>query len=256
MISQKVISLFLCLSLLSQPLILPLRVLAQTPTLPPSSATGYPSLSPTPLPPPPSSHITQYTYDAAGNLLSDQEKEITWDAEGRVVKIVKGDLEVRFLYDGKGERIAKMVKDNKTGELSSFILYLGSIEKDLLNNQETIYYPASSSLAQRKVDSQKDNLIFIHKDHLSSSVFLTDKDGNSLKDETGRSIALLTYYPYGRLRPTQDSQPTNPPLNKRFTGQTYDEETNLYYYHARYYNPKLGMFISPDTLNDSLNLIL
>ncbi|MBI5414373.1 hypothetical protein HZA38_02555 [Candidatus Peregrinibacteria bacterium] len=32
----------------------------------------------------------------------------------------------------------------------------------------------------------------------------------------------------------------------KFTGQELDPETNLYYYGARYYNPKLGQFASPD----------
>ncbi|MBI5414984.1 hypothetical protein HZA38_05745 [Candidatus Peregrinibacteria bacterium] len=34
--------------------------------------------------------------------------------------------------------------------------------------------------------------------------------------------------------------------NYKFTGQELDPETNLYYYGARYYNPKLGQFASQD----------
>jgi RHS repeat-associated protein len=33
----------------------------------------------------------------------------------------------------------------------------------------------------------------------------------------------------------------------RYTGQEEDPETELYYYHARYYNPSFGRFISPDS---------
>ena len=32
-----------------------------------------------------------------------------------------------------------------------------------------------------------------------------------------------------------------------FTGQEFDAESSLYYYNARYYNPRLGRFISRDT---------
>ena len=32
-----------------------------------------------------------------------------------------------------------------------------------------------------------------------------------------------------------------------FTGQELDFESELYYYNARYYNPKLGRFISRDS---------
>ncbi len=33
-----------------------------------------------------------------------------------------------------------------------------------------------------------------------------------------------------------------------FTGREWDPETGLYYYRARYYDPKIGRFISEDPL--------
>jgi RHS repeat-associated protein len=36
--------------------------------------------------------------------------------------------------------------------------------------------------------------------------------------------------------------------NYLYTGQEYDPETGLYYYKSRYYDPKLGRFISPDPI--------
>ena len=35
----------------------------------------------------------------------------------------------------------------------------------------------------------------------------------------------------------------------RYRGYFFDNETSLYYLNARYYDPKLGRFISPDTLS-------
>jgi RHS repeat-associated protein len=35
---------------------------------------------------------------------------------------------------------------------------------------------------------------------------------------------------------------------KAFTGREWDPETNLYYYRARYYDPKIGRFISEDPI--------
>ncbi|MFC3053157.1 RHS repeat-associated core domain-containing protein [Kordiimonas pumila] len=32
----------------------------------------------------------------------------------------------------------------------------------------------------------------------------------------------------------------------RYTGRRYDAETDLYYYRARYYSPKLGRFLQTD----------
>src|SRR5262249_24468871 len=36
------------------------------------------------------------------------------------------------------------------------------------------------------------------------------------------------------------------PVSNRYTGQISDDETGLYYYGARYYDPQLGRFIQPD----------
>jgi RHS repeat-associated protein len=39
-----------------------------------------------------------------------------------------------------------------------------------------------------------------------------------------------------------------------YTGRESDSETSLYYYRARYYDPRLGRFISEDPARDGLNL--
>ncbi|MBI5491788.1 MAG: hypothetical protein HY893_02520 [Deltaproteobacteria bacterium] len=39
-----------------------------------------------------------------------------------------------------------------------------------------------------------------------------------------------------------------PSVNHKYTSQELDSETGLYYYGARYYNPALGKFISPDSM--------
>jgi RHS repeat-associated protein len=51
------------------------------------------------------------------------------------------------------------------------------------------------------------------------------------------------YYPYGETRYTSGPLPTD----FGFTGQR-SEGFGLYDYHARYYSPALGRFISADTL--------
>jgi RHS repeat-associated protein len=43
---------------------------------------------------------------------------------------------------------------------------------------------------------------------------------------------------------------------KAYTGREWDPEINLYYYRARYYDPRIGRFISadPEGLRDGVNL--
>ena len=96
-----------------------------------------------------------------------------------------------------------------------------------------------------------------HGDHLGSSHVITE--GNTaggkhsgLKYNQGDLIQRYEYAPFG-----QETYVLNPNLefDPSYTGQTYDAESGLYYYNARYYNPELGRFIQADTIvPDAKNL--
>jgi RHS repeat-associated protein len=57
------------------------------------------------------------------------------------------------------------------------------------------------------------------------------------------------YYGYGKYR-SGGSLPTD----RRFTGQAASTTTDLYDYGARYYDPHIGMFISPVRLCRTLRM--
>ena len=77
-------------------------------------------------------------------------------------------------------------------------------------------------------------LTYLHNDHLGSTVLTTNASGNSQ--------GAKGYLAYGRDRTGNELATEN-----RFTGQKGDG-TGLQYFNARYYDPQLGTFISPDTL--------
>jgi RHS repeat-associated protein len=54
----------------------------------------------------------------------------------------------------------------------------------------------------------------------------------------------LRYSPLGDIANSDGASP----LRHTFTGQESDAETGLLYYRSRYYDPKLGRFLSPDSL--------
>ena len=58
----------------------------------------------------------------------------------------------------------------------------------------------------------------------------------------------LTYYPYGATRTNESSATPTVDVPYKYTDQELDSSTELYYYGARYYDPALGRFLSPDTI--------
>ena len=81
-----------------------------------------------------------------------------------------------------------------------------------------------------------DDIIYYHGDHLGSSNLLTDSDGFQVK--------RLEYTPFGTTYLEEGEVNTN----YRYTGKELDQSTGLYYYGARYYDTRLGRFITPDTI--------
>ena len=70
----------------------------------------------------------------------------------------------------------------------------------------------------------------------------------SITNGRGEETEAINYLPYGQ----DESNRKRHRGDARYTGQMFDEGTGLYYYNARYYDPMLGRFLSPDTLASSL----
>ena len=98
---------------------------------------------------------------------------------------------------------------------------------------------------QRIAVRQGRALAYLHTDALGSTKLVTDQDGNVIQGAT-------RYYAYGREQ--TPGHLAGLPTDYTFTGQRQDN-TGLIYMNARYYDPEVGQFISPDTeISDPLNL--
>jgi RHS repeat-associated protein len=164
---------------------------------------------------------TSYTYDANGNMTARGSQTITWNVENKPVSV---GASATFVYDGDGTR----VKKTEGGET---VLYINKYyEKNLTTAVVTTsYYLGDRLIAQREGEI----LRYIHQDHLTGT--------SVMSSSSGVLISGIKYYPYGSAR--SGSVPTD----KQFTGQRLDD-TGLYYYGARYYDPAIGRFISADTV--------
>jgi RHS repeat-associated protein len=76
---------------------------------------------------------------------------------------------------------------------------------------------------------------------------LADHQGSirQIVDNTGSLLNQITYDSYGNI-----TNQTNPSVTFRFgyTGREWDGETGQYYYRARYYDARVGRFLSTDPI--------
>ncbi len=75
---------------------------------------------------------------------------------------------------------------------------------------------------------------YIHKDHLGSTKVITDVSGNIL--------SLFNYTPFGEELILKN----NSSVDRHFIGERFDEETQMSYLNARYYEGSRGQFLSED----------
>ncbi|WP_373033771.1 RHS repeat domain-containing protein [Sulfurovum sp.] len=110
------------------------------------------------------------------------------------------------------------------------------------------FYSGSQRIATKMVKQEKNgnsnNVIlekeqyYYHPDHLGSSSFVTD--------EKGKVYEHLEYFPFGETFAHEHSNTQVTPY--KFTGKELDEVTGLYYYGARYYDPRTSVWQSPDPI--------
>ncbi|WP_221405081.1 RHS repeat domain-containing protein [Apibacter adventoris] len=79
---------------------------------------------------------------------------------------------------------------------------------------------------------------YYHADHLGSSSYITNLDA--------QIVQHVEYVPFGEVFIEERNQSWNTPY--LFNGKELDEETGLYYYGARYYNPRESVWLSSDPL--------
>jgi RHS repeat-associated protein len=83
---------------------------------------------------------------------------------------------------------------------------------------------------------------FYHPDHLGSTSYITDASGEVYQH--------LEYIAFGETFVEEHSNTDRTPY--LFNGKELDEETGLYYYGARYYDPRTSVWQSVDPLADQM----
>ena len=90
-------------------------------------------------------------------------------------------------------------------------------------------------------DTYEKMQFYYHPDHLGSSSYITNLDGEVVQH--------IEYVPFGEVFIEERNNIWNTPY--LFNAKEFDEETGLYYYGARYYDPRISLWISTDPKQES-----
>jgi RHS repeat-associated protein len=186
-----------------------------------------------------------------GNQTAIGGYSYTYDAENRMISANLGGngIEVSsagYVYDGEGNRVQKIscpagtrpCTAAVTGAATTTYIY------DAFGNLAAEYGVSSSAPAGCGTPT-----CYLSVDQVGSTRLVTDANGNAVR--------RYDYTPYGEElwagiggRATAMGYQSAPDgFNPKFTGQQRDPENLLDYFHARYYSPQQGRFVSADPEN-------
>ncbi len=195
--------------------------------------------------------VYNYDYDNEGNLISQttiatgEVRLFEWDYLDRLVAVTDFDSDndviqtVEFSYDMFGQRLSKVVD----GVATYFVYDREDVILDFVDDGSGV------ELDMRYLHGAGIDEVLAQEDSDGNVTwFLTDHLGTirDLVDNSGDVVNHLTYDSYGNV-----VSETNATVDSRyrFTGREWDEEIELYYYRARYYNGETGRFISVDPIS-------
>jgi len=176
-----------------------------------------------------------YTYDANGNLLSRSDGvTYTYDAENRLASHTVGGIVTSYTYDSFGNR----VRSNTGGSVTAYIVD----PEDSSGLAQVVAEKNGAGVVTRGYVYGNDLIrqtqggvsSYFHADALGSTRALTDGGGN-LTD-------TYAYSAFGGLAGSTGGTANN----YRFAGEQIDPASGLYYLRARYLDTRTGRFLSTD----------
>jgi RHS repeat-associated protein len=179
----------------------------------------------------------KYWYDENGSMITrtmgTETFQFDYDALNRLTEVEEDDLEANFFYNGDGARMLGII--SATNVITT--VYIGSYYEYVISDTQTItksyYYAGSTRVAMR----DNGTLYFLLSDHLGSTSL-------TIGDDESTVIAELRYKPWGSIRYSNGSTPTD----YTFNGHRSVSYIKLILMGSRYYDSTLGRFTQPDTI--------
>jgi RHS repeat-associated protein len=183
--------------------------------------------------PNPTNRIVGYSYDAAGNVTGDGTNTYQWDAEGRLLVVLNGQMTAISTnsYNALGQRVRDVTTTSTTDEAYGADGAL--IWRYTGDSNTRSFVPVEGRIL---AEYYSGGTIFDHPDELGSLSTSSDYTGNNLNEKL--------FYPFGEFW-TGAAIP-NLGMHQTFAQlPDYDPETDQYNTLNRHYSPS-GRWMSPD----------
>jgi len=189
------------------------------------------------------------TYDDNGNITNDGNgRSFTYHSFDKVNRITKGSSYSDFEYAADRARYFKRDRRTENSVYAHYYTtYIGGYEKihrtgggksTLTEEKVTI---GNIVITERSDGTDAEN--YLHKDHLGSTISVTDK--------VGSVVQQFTYDPWGKQ--TKIYQQTsfldltfNQPTNRGYTGHEHIDGLDIVHMNGRIYDANIGRFMQAD----------
>ena len=197
---------------------------------------------------------TKHIYIGSQRIVSKLGDFASYGSDPRRIPYAGSETDaVNVDYKGKYASQQQVIKDN----YATFnVPYNGEDNNDYVDGEGFCCNDGTPEAAQAKAmaantagakannfhdaDSYEKMQFYYHPDHLGSSSYITNLDGEVAQH--------IEYVPFGEVFIEERNNTWNTPY--LFNAKEFDEETGMYYYGARYYEPRLSLWMSVDPLQE------
>ena len=200
---------------------------------------------------------TKHIYIGSQRIVSKLGDLASYGADPRRIPYAGNEADgLTINYKDKYNQQLQSIKDNyKTFDLP----YNGQDNDDYVNGQGFCCNDGTPEAAQARAmartraangnfkpnDEYERMQFYYHPDHLGSSSYITNLDGEVAQH--------IEYVPFGEVFIEERNNTWNTPY--LFNAKEFDEETGMYYYGARYYEPRLSLWMSTDPAQEKYSNI-
>jgi RHS repeat-associated protein len=189
------------------------------------------------------------TYDFDGNLTTwvngTTKRGVTWSDTDRVRTVCSGTTSScpvisQALYADDGTRTHNKVTNNGATTETIYVNQYLTVRNGTLPTKHV--YLGDTRIASKVENSGPPKTFWYHSDNIQNTQYVTTTNQVLVQH--------LEYFPGGEIwrEETGSGLVSNIGHETTFTGKEFDPATNYYYFGARYYDPQVQSWLSPDPI--------